>query len=558
MNLYVYRRVSTFSQNAEGKDSLKLQVKDDLIKKLTSEHSLSNVVELEATIGSAFHGSHIKVGSVLNTFINECKEGKHKGILAVYSLDRLSRLGFSDGRHTILDPILMSGVKVYSQLDNQLFEWNDLKSSIMADLIFSRANEESSTKKMRVEDAILAGVNKYLSTGERTPNLTKAPFWIDNSTCEFNQWEHAARYMVSLRLEGYGYKAIATKLQDKFPRKAERKNCKSITFWEQSKVSKILNNVDSLLGHKVVSVKGESYTLKNYYPTLLSQADALKITRKPKGRSASVEGNDLKALCKPKCSCGYALHKMERRGGKFSYFCSGASKGTTDCSRNYIGCDFVDKMVLSLSTLVIHHYTNNKTDDNELVTLQLELNTLKSSLGELSNRYKESRSMIVLDLITSTEKDIQELSQKIAKLQETSIVSMPNINQVSYWLEHWEDNRKVIKDCLQTIIDKVVIRRIDLVEGYSFEFRIESGDFWVNYKMTPDEHMQRSPSINIDFKGKSDYSVEEIANLSKVYFAGYDSVIRGEFFQWYKGVSKKRTWKDYHELVVSRIIDRGF
>jgi hypothetical protein len=205
---------------------------------------------------------------------------------------------------------------------------------------------------------------------------------------------------------------------------------------------------------------------------------------------------------------------------------------------------------------VIHHYTNKPTDNNELTTLQLEQKALESSLSELSARYKAKSSVIVLDLIEDTEGRLQTVSQAINKLQDNVILDMPNFEQVYQWMENFEGNRKVIKECLQQIIDKVTVTKIPMEKGHTFRFDIESGEFNVSYQMTPCASLSKLPAISINFTDR-DYSNDEVVALSVAYGAGYKAIVDGYMFELFKGnLGRTKVWREYEQVCKQRIAER--
>lgn len=553
MNLYVYKRISTKDQ-LEG-TGLDQQVDEATLNHVQQKFNLANVVELESGIGlSGYHGSHLKEGEALRVFIDQCKSGDipQGSILLIYSLDRISRMTGLTAITDVYAPIVQNGVKIYTKAEGQLFDDSDM-SQLMATLLFQRSHNESKTKADRVNNAILAGVNKYLTTGERTPRLTKSPFWIDNTIMDFNEWEGAARYMVALRLEGKGYKTITSLLQNTYPRLPARKGSKGVSFWEQNKLTKWLNNVDMLRGHKVVTIKGESYKLENYYPSIITPEQALKLQNKPKGRTPSKPTNLLKSLCKPVCGdCGYPLNFMEKTKGNFQYFCSGSAKGKSDCKRNYVSCDFVDKWVLLSLTAIAHLYSKEESTDNQITTLKLEQTTLKNQLNDLTTVYNTSKSPTVLGLIVEAESELQKVTDDVNKLENNLTPTLPTIDQVMELYSNFDNHRNDIKLMFQALLDQVVVKKVELEEGHTFELIVKSGKYEFTQSITPDMSFKRLPKINVTLP---DYELTDldILHLTISYDAPYRLITDGYMFELFKNVSRRRDWQKYHRICIDRI-----
>ena len=517
MNLYVYKRISTKEQLTGT--GLEQQCDEATIDHVKQKFNLSNIIELESGIGlSGYHGKHLQEGEALRVFIDQCKGGViPKGsILLIYSLDRISRMTGLTAITDVYAPIVQNGVRIYTKAESQIFDDSDM-SQLMATLLFQRSHNESKTKADRVNNAILAGVNRYLTTGERTPKLTKSPFWIDNTTMTFNQWEESARYAVACRLNGDGYKVISSKLMELYPRKSERKDSKSLSFWEVNKIVKVFGNIDMLLGHKVVTFKRpttekdkpsttifefgskvvtitkekvegkykditrETYTLKTYYPTLITPQDALKLSNKPTGRAPSKPSNILRSLNKPVCGdCGYPIGFMEKTLNNFQYYCSGSLKGKSECKRNYVSTDFIDKWVLLSITAIAHlHTTTEDTTDNQLTTLKLEQEAIKNQLNELTEAYNKSKSPTLLGFIVDAENALQKVLEAIDKLESNITPTLPNVDYIIDLYKNFDKSRKVIKDMFESIIDTLVITKIPMETGYTWELLVTSGKYTI-------------------------------------------------------------------------------
>ncbi len=146
--LYIFRRVS--SKRQTNKTGLKIQVRPETVERLLSEHGLSEVVDLGAEVASASKGKHIEEGSILKRFLMKCERGEIEqgSILAVYSLDRLSRLEkLGLAKSLIYLPITNNGVSIFGEIDNFLYKPHDVLSEILSSLVFERAAEESRAKK---------------------------------------------------------------------------------------------------------------------------------------------------------------------------------------------------------------------------------------------------------------------------------------------------------------------------------------------------------------------------------------------------------------------------
>lgn len=552
MNLYTYKRISTKDQ-IKG-SGLEQQITESNIEFVQDKFSLKQVITLESGVGlSGFHAKHLEEGEALREFIDGCKAGviPEGSILLVYSLDRLSRMTGLTAITDVYAPIVTNKVKIYTLAENQLFDDSDM-SQLFATLLFQRSHNESKTKSQRVTGSILTAVQKYQKEGVRTPKLTKAPFWIDNDTCEVNECVGAVKAIVAWRIEGVGYNAITTRLQEQYPKKTSRADSKTSNFWEQNKVHKVLNNIDMLLGHKSVSVLGETYTLKNYYPSVITSQQAIELKRlQGTFRTPSINVNKLKSLTKIKCgTCGYPLNFAKKGNGHFYYFCSGAAKKKSSCARNYVSTDMVDRWIFLMAIDAIQHYKSKPIDNTEEVaSLKLSINSLQTSLNDLSERYKRTKSVVVLDLIETSENELQEAIEALSKLEFTSVTNIPSLEDMVKLYQDFDSNRKVIKDLFSRVVDKASLKRVpmdNLTTGWKWELELSLLGEEYLYKYND----ALRPEYSTIAKDKLQHSFIALYALGQLVKEGY-------YHELLKGTARKKEYIDMAQEMQSIIKEAG-
>ncbi|MEF1285109.1 recombinase family protein [Vibrio sp. M250220] len=550
MNLYVYKRVSSSKQDKEGKNSLKLQVSDELITSLCTEYNLANVIELRPTVGSAYSGKHISEGSALSTFIEDCKQNLNKGILAVYSLDRLSRLNFSEGRHSILDPILRSGVRVYSYTDNHLFEWGDLKSSILADLIFSRANEESTTKSIRSTEAIDNAIKAWLTDRTFTPSLTRSPFWIDNKTGKvISEQLPVIRHIIESLLTGKGYKTIQASLKDEY----------NLSF-TQSNLSKIKSNSHYLLGDKVVTAKDGSQTvLEGYYEAVCTKEEIVllnktKSIQKTKVKEIPLLSNQGFLYCKL-CGKPYLSNVLN---GSLTYYCCGNKKHNNGCNLNSVSAGLIERVVLLLTGDLL----DQANTDIDLIELDNKITTLQEEVRELTARYKERKRASVLDLLEEAENALEEVLEERENIVNSNMFSdidkgtlNQHYNNEDVWREDHPVRNKVREDL------KKVISRIDISKHYTTVLDIANiGYFKVGITTITGEHTELD-LLPMNIQGKE--AIKISGHSPKHYFT--QGLVVNELVKCgllpkmlvKKGLHKSKVFSEWCDRVRNKVVDSG-
>lgn len=477
-SIYLYRRVSTEKQT--HKSGLEIQVTEHTINKLQNEYPDFTIVNLESDEGkSGFAGEHLEEGGSLKAFIDLCEQNKiEKGsILAVYSLDRLSRLKLGDAHRKVFIPIVENGVRIFTETENRLYADNDT-DYLIASILFSRANEESRTKSRRINDTIFNAVTKWQESRTFTPKLTKAPFWIDNETGKFNEWHGAARFIIDSMIDGVGYTNIIKELKETYPKKALQKKARRESFWVSDVLTKMRKD-PVLIGNKTIKMKIEGskwhktknskeWVLEGYYPALVTAKEwqALQAIRSTKQRS---EPNiylvsDLNAITKCKL-CGYTWYAKKSSTTPY-YYCGGAFSKKSDHTLYRLNAELFERCVVLMSCSAIQQsITDSKNNrKEELARLEIEQQSLLKSIDTLKSKYEETLSDSILDLLNNADKKIKLNQSKIEEINGQATIQKQGIKQFlelyrtpDLWKDFKHPIRVELKKLLATVLANVSI-----------------------------------------------------------------------------------------------------
>ncbi len=216
---YSYIRFSTPEQ-AKGA-SLSRQ------RRLTREYVIANNLELDRQLTfkdlglSAFTQQNLEPGAELRRFIDLVKAGvvPRGSYLLIESLDRLTRATIYTAM-SLLGELLDQGIIVVTLLDKMRYEKtgtkDDFPGLIISMAILQRANEESETKRTRLNDAW-----ERKRGNISTKKLTRlCPAWLtlaeDGSRyLEIPERVEVVREIITLTRQGVGKQRIATILNER-------------------------------------------------------------------------------------------------------------------------------------------------------------------------------------------------------------------------------------------------------------------------------------------------------------------------------------------------------
>ncbi|WP_168198800.1 recombinase family protein [Jejubacter calystegiae] len=300
---------------------------------------------------SAFRGKNSKRGALAD-FIAAVEAGAipSDSWLYVENLDRLSR-DEAMRSNDLLRRLLSLGMTVVTGQDKRIHtpeSEKDVMAMIFSILAFERANEESRTKQKRTVGNALALVERHKQG--RPVNIKavgSAPWWIDASGPQYEavkphpvHWV-AAKKAVELFLRGWGAYRVVTYLNQHLelypaPRgnKGPRQRVRS--FWTIPTVKR-LRLSRALIGEKVMTLSGSSYTLQNYYPPLCTEQEFARL-------NDIRENNRIKIGSERKTTtflsglggllrCGHCDTPMTyyTKEGRIRYVCAGGQQYVSTC-----------------------------------------------------------------------------------------------------------------------------------------------------------------------------------------------------------------------------------
>ncbi|BCX53697.1 integrase [Comamonas testosteroni] len=139
-------------------------------------------------------------------------------------------------------------------------------------LVMIRAHEESDTKSKRVKASVRRLCEKWIDGSYRGPvEQGHDPFWLERqSELSWAVTPDASRAVlrtIELYKQGFGGKRIVQAL-----------DAESLRIYTKGSGNKTLQvyritKMPQLAGHKPISVDGEDYLLRDYYPALLSETE---------------------------------------------------------------------------------------------------------------------------------------------------------------------------------------------------------------------------------------------------------------------------------------------
>ncbi len=284
---------------------------------------------------SAFHGANSKAGA-LGAFLQQVDDGRIPlgSILLVESLDRISREDVTDALQLFI-AIVKKGIKVVTLSDGHEYDESNINNAgqLMYSLtIFSRANEESAIKSIRVKDVW----NRRRTEARKSGKLIfgRVPAWlkVENGKLKVIP-ERAAivREIFRLSIDGYGTFAIAQKINAKhqnFSGRVIRDKTtgkpRKITHFSNATLHDMLTN-RAVLGEfqprELKRVHGKNTfinsgdPIKDYYPAIISEKEFYlcqkRLHERRKGGGAVINTeriNIFKGICHD--MDGYPLYQV--------------------------------------------------------------------------------------------------------------------------------------------------------------------------------------------------------------------------------------------------------
>lgn len=466
--LYSYVRFSSAKQR-EG-NSLERQM--DTAQKIAARYDL----ELDTTtfhdLGmSAFKGKNADKGK-LSEFIKQIGEKVPVGSwLVVENLDRISR----EDAWSALDlfkSILSKGIVVVTGMDEKVYKYADVKNNptdlIISLLMFTRAHDESLTKKNRVEaqarSLIRYNLTRETGTHAKAIETIGQNVWWVNTTSGMvlphETYFEAAQKIIELKRNGESLLGIQRYLNEHYqaPKKRKYKDRAGnvlppkTEMWGKHLIRTFLN--PTVHGHKVFTLDKrdesgavvydsvseeplkEEIVIPDYYPALMTEIEYLTLSKLDKHRAITrstsnhPDGNPepeiplLSGIGILFCgNCGSFMFKSGSNVNKYSYMCGSKIVHGKSCGKKSFTAYQLEHTVLQL---IADHVWNNNLEDKtawfeqqiskevEKTKMLLTLATLTESIQELADQINETKQKRL-----TIEHEFQQYKNSRAEIQTT-------------------------------------------------------------------------------------------------------------------------------------------
>ncbi|QZS45863.1 recombinase family protein [Enterobacter cloacae complex sp.] len=466
--LYSYVRFSSAKQR-EGNS---LERQQDTALRIASRYDL----ELDTTafhdLGmSAFKGKNAHEGK-LSEFIKQIGIKVPVGSwLVVENLDRISR----DDAWSALDifkSILSKGIVIVTGMDEKVYKYADVKNNptdlIISLLMFTRAHDESLTKKNRVESQARSLIRHNLTRKSGTPaksieSVGQNVWWVDTKSgyvTPHPMYFSAAQKIIELKQSGETLLGIQRYLNEHYPAPKKRiykdQTGQALTpkteQWGKHLIRTFLN--PTVHGQKVFTLDKrdesgaimcdpdtdaplkETLTIPDYYPALMSEIDYLTLSKLDRHRAVTrssskyPEGNPepeiplLSGIGILFCGkCGSFMFKSGSSKNKYRYICGSKIVQGKPCGKKGFTSYQLEHTVLQL---ISDHVWNNHQEDktawyeseiekaSEAVNTLYKLATLTDGLEELADQIKANKQKKV-----TLEREFQQYKISRSEIQTT-------------------------------------------------------------------------------------------------------------------------------------------
>ncbi|MCL9670035.1 recombinase family protein [Citrobacter sp. MNAZ 1397] len=580
--LYSYVRFSSAKQRegnslARQQDiALKIATRFDLELDTTAFHDLGM---------SAFKGKNADKGK-LSEFINQIGVKIPVGSwLVVENLDRLSR----DDAWSALDlfkSILSKGIIVVTGMDEKIYRYSDVKNNptdlLISLLMFTRAHDESLTKKNRVEAQARSLIRENLVRDPGSPakaieSVGQNVWWVDTKSgfvVPHPTLFAAAQKIVELKQHGETLLGIQRYLNEHYPSSKKRVYKDTIgqdkapktEKWGKHLIRTFLN--PTVHGQKVFTLDKrdelgavvydsesneplkETFTIPNYYPALMSEVEYLTLLKLDRHRAVTrssskyPEGNPepeiplLSGIGILFCGkCGSFMFKAGSTVNKYRYICGSKIVQGKPCGKKGFTSYQLEHSVLQL---ISDHVWNNHQEDktawyeseikqtSEVIDKLLKLATLTDSLEELAEQINSNKHKKV-----ALEREFQQYKINRSEIQTTGW------EQFRHFDVHDTKNpdRKRIRLKVKQAIKRIDCHDIDERHGY-FEVTFADGK---KQRIVIKFNRNRSPGVSyVEAQTVNDHDLLKMQGL--VLHSFIDALISPEKFT--------QHIKDKHEVSI--------
>lgn len=408
---------------------------------------------------SSYSGDNIKKGrfsEILEKIENE--EIKKGDFLVIESIDRISRQALNKTAK-ILQDILEKGIKIYTTIDERLYNYEDkerdLENYLMIGLIAKRANEESETKSRRRRSAWQKAKQLAEEEGKIFSTSINTPYGLEIVDGKFRIIEEEAkeiRFIID-NLKYEGVSSTIKKVNEWSKRKWQSKHVGH--FMKNQYIRGAYRSQRRENGKKV----HERY-IENYYPQIVSDSafyeavEAMKSreTKKEYGNKAKGHLNIFKHCIK--CGeCGSTMIFMKNknpRGVWYSYYsCERKKEKRIGCEEQFLRAEYVIALFLSELEIRLEHKEEIDEKDKLIYEImkQEENEEDKKSFNEKNNEYQKKKAEL---------KNLENTADELAEKTPTYIFKK---------MSKLENEAEELK----REIDKIKVKKIESLNIYSFD-----------------------------------------------------------------------------------------
>ncbi|PMO04333.1 hypothetical protein BCT19_01225 [Vibrio splendidus] len=439
--LHPYLRVSSDKQV----ESLSLTIQGDeaLFEELAKKFNTTAGPKTYRDEGkSAYKGEHLKgaLGELLVDIENNViKDGD---IIVLRHLDRLSRLDF-DSSMTLFTNIINKGVQIYTVMDGRHYHNKkpNMERAIDNALVgfaFSTANEESLRKSWYTNKNASYRIKQFQDS-DIPENGTaydigvgRTPFFVQVIDKVVQKSEHfdLMREIIELSLDGVGIGRCQAHL---------KKSGFDMSF---SALGKLLRS-EALFGTLKITLDGQVFELKNYYPAVCTEAEFYQIQGQKKNNTHERKRNKISNLAGIKrmfCGCGRAMSAGRDVQRNVEYYkCTKGTQLNNGMCYTPLRQDIVDKIVLGL---IEHHlFEPAPVDTSTLLSLE-------SEYEEKHKKFIVKQQFVFdnIDLFTDEikqqlrdmESEIKNLRERISSERQKVLSADKEVQLSDY--EEWQSN----------------------------------------------------------------------------------------------------------------------
>lgn len=429
VKLFSYVRFSSGKQS----DGQSVERQTETAIRIANQHGLELDGLSFTDLGvSAFKGKNATQGN-LREFINQIGKRVPAGSwLVVENLDRLSRDDVLSALD-ILKEILQKGITIVTGMDSKVYTYESLSSSVLdlmlSVMLFSRAHEESLTKKNRVESQARSLINKNIDRQTGTPafiieSIGQNVWWSaqkDGVVIAHPVYFHVAQKMIEMKWNGCSPGEIQRYLNENFPPPTKDKKG-NFTKWGMNLIRSFLNPTvhgrkefildkrdlnGKLMKKRVLNEFGyesfendkEQFIIEDYYPALMTETDYLTLATLDKSRAAIRNPSKnvylqeiglLSGIGILRCGqCGLPMTKNSAKGTRFRYICTSKNTEGKSCGNAGFTGQPLEHVILQLIADHIWSISKeNKTEwfNNEISKIDAQISRLVH-LARLTNEH---------------------------------------------------------------------------------------------------------------------------------------------------------------------------